>query len=79
MQGSYSWAYGLTSLSEKTRKCNHLQMLEQRQHFLLNYFKTLSGGPGIEPETSRTADWRLTNWANQAAVKVAVRSSSGNS
>ena len=25
--------------------------------------------PGIEPETSPTADWRLTNWANQAAVK----------
>ena len=23
---------------------------------------------GIEPETSRTADWRLTNWDNQAAV-----------
>ena len=45
MQGSYSWADGLTSLSEKTRKLNHLQMLEQRQHFFLNYFKTLSGGP----------------------------------
>ena len=26
--------------------------------------------PGIEPETSRTADWHLTNWANQAAVLV---------
>ena len=26
--------YGLTSLSEKTRKCNHLQMLEKWQHFL---------------------------------------------
>ena len=23
---------------------------------------------GIEPETSHTADWCLTNWANQAAV-----------
>ena len=32
MQGSYSWAYGLTSSSEKMRKSNHLQMLEQRQH-----------------------------------------------
>ena len=30
--------YGLTSLSEKTRKSNHLQLLEQRQHLLLNYF-----------------------------------------
>ena len=38
-------AYGLTSLSEKTRKSNHLQMLELRQHLLLNYFKTLSVGP----------------------------------
>ena len=23
---------------------------------------------GIEPETSRTADWCLTNWANQALL-----------
>ena len=42
---SRDWTYGLTSLSEKTRKSNHLQMVEQRQHFLLNYFKTLSVGP----------------------------------
>ena len=33
------------SLSEKTRKSNHLQMSEQRQHFLLSYLKTLSVGP----------------------------------
>ena len=38
-------AYGLSSLSEKTRKSNHLQMSLQRQHFLLNYLKTLSVGP----------------------------------
>ena len=37
--------YGLSSLSEKTRKSNRLQMLLQRQHFLLSYFKTLSVGP----------------------------------
>ena len=36
-------AYGLSSLSEKTRTSNHLQM--QRQHVLLSYFKTLSVGP----------------------------------
>ena len=42
-------AYGLTSLSEKTRS-NHLQMLEQRQHLLLNYFKTLS----VIPAGNRT-------------------------
>ena len=40
---------GLSSLSEKTRKSNHLQMSLQRQHFLLSYFKTLSVGPaGIQ-------------------------------
>ena len=33
--------YGFSSLSEKTRKSNHLQMLLQRQHFLLSYLKTL--------------------------------------
>ena len=26
--------------------------------------------PGVEPETSRTADCRLTNWANQGAVMI---------
>ena len=38
-------AYGLSSLSEKTRISNHLQMSLQRRHILLNYFKTLSVGP----------------------------------
>ena len=37
--------YGFLSLSEKTRKSNHLQMSLQRQHFLLSYLKTLSVGP----------------------------------
>ena len=38
--------YGLSSLSEKTRKSNHLQMSLKRQHFLLSYLiKTLSVGP----------------------------------
>ena len=37
--------YGSSSLSEKTRKSNHLQILLQRQHFLLSYFKTLNVGP----------------------------------
>ena len=36
---------GLSSLSEKTRKSNCLQMLLQRQYFLLSYLKTLSVGP----------------------------------
>ncbi len=38
-------AYGLSSLSEKTRISYHLQMLLQRQHILLSYLKTLSVGP----------------------------------
>ena len=38
-------AYGLSSLSEKTRISNHLQMSLQRQHILIIYFKTLSIGP----------------------------------
>ena len=37
--------YGFSSLSEKTRKSNHLHMSSQRQHFLLSYLKTLSVGP----------------------------------
>ena len=44
-EGLWDGAYGLSSLSEKTRKSNHLQMLLQRQHFLLSYLKTLSVGP----------------------------------
>ena len=41
------WAgtYGFSSLPEKTRKSNHLQMPLQRQHFLLSYLKTLGVGP----------------------------------
>ena len=38
-------AYGLSSLFEKTRIYNHLQMSLQRQHILLSFFfKTLSVG-----------------------------------
>ena len=44
-------AYDLSSLSEKTRTSNHLQMSLQKQHVLLSYFKTLSVGPvwGLNP------------------------------
>ena len=45
MQGLWDGAYGLSSLSNKTRKSKHLQMSLQRQHFLLSYLKTLSVGP----------------------------------
>ena len=55
--------HGFSSLSEKTRKSNHLQMSLQRQHFLLSYLKTLSVGPaGIW-----TRDWRPPNWANRTS------------
>ena len=37
--------HGFLSLSEKTRKCNHLEMSLQRQHILLSYLKTLCVGP----------------------------------
>ena len=58
-RGSTDWTYGLTSLSEKARRSNHLQILEQRQHLFLNYFKTLSGGPaGNRTQASRTVNWR---------------------
>ena len=46
-------------------------MMEQRQHLLLNYFKTLSVGPaGNRARASRTIDWHLTNLAIQAAIYV---------
>ena len=39
--GEYG-ACGLSSLAKKTRTSKHLQMLYQRQHTPLSYFKTLS-------------------------------------
>ena len=42
----------------KTRRSNHLQMLEQMQHLILNYFRTLSVGPaGNRTRASRTINW----------------------
>ena len=40
-------AYGFSSLSEKTRNSNCLQMSQQRQHILLRCFKTLSVGLAV--------------------------------
>ena len=45
MQRLWDGAYSFSSLSEKTRKSNILQMSSQRQHFLLSYLKTLIVGP----------------------------------
>ena len=47
MQGLLDGAYGLSSLSEKTRKSNCSQISLQRQQFLFSYFKTLSVGPAL--------------------------------
>ena len=55
--GEYG-AYGLSSLAKETRTSNHLQMLYQRQHVLLSYFKTLSVvvvWGSVEPSTTNTA------------------------
>ena len=63
--------HGFSSLSEKTRKGNHLQLSLQRQNFLLSYFKTLSVywvRSGFEPTTSCSAAWCCPNQANQTAV-----------
>ena len=57
--------YGLSSFSEKKWKFNRLQMLLQKQHFLLSYFKILSG---FEPTVCLSADRCLSYWANQAAL-----------
>ena len=66
-KGLWDGVYGLSSLSERTRKSNRLQMLLQRQHFFLSYLKTLSVGlAGFEPTASRLVDRRLPYWANRA-------------
>lgn len=54
----WDWTYGFSSLFEKTRKSNRLQISLQRHHFLLLSF-------------SRSADGRSPDWANQAAVSAA--------
>ena len=65
-------AFGLTSLFAKMRKSNHLKMLEQRQHLLLNYFKTLSVGPaGNRAQASRTMDW-ATLPTNRVSGRITV-------
>ena len=64
---------GFSLLSQKTRESNRLQMPLQRQHSLLSYLKRpwVLVRLGLEPATSRSADRRSPNWANQAAVLAA--------
>ena len=45
VQGLWDEGYGLSSLSEKTRTSNRLQMYFQMLHFPLSFLKTLSAGP----------------------------------
>ena len=52
--------YGFSSLSEKTRKSNCLQMSLERQHFLLSYLKSLS----VVPAGVRTRDLPLSRPAH---------------
>ena len=69
------FTYGFLSLSEKTRKStwsNRLQMLLERQHFLLSYLKSLS----VVPVGVRTRDLPLSRPAlphclvNQGALNL---------
>ena len=58
-KGLWYGARGLSSLSDKTRKSNRLQMLLQKQHFLLSYLKTLSvwsgQGLSLRPPAQQTS------------------------
>ena len=56
---------GLSSLSEKTRKSDHLQIKLQRQHFLLSYLEDLEcwSGRSLLLSTSRVTARCTTNWA----------------
>ena len=70
IEGLWDGTSGLSSLSEKTRESNNLQMSLQRSHFLLSYFKTLSVGPaGVELTTESHVTARCsTNWATGARL-----------
>ena len=71
IEGLWDGAYGLSSLSEKTRESNHLQMLLQRQHFLLTYLKTLSVFPArVEVMTYHMAAQCSSNWATGARFMI---------
>ena len=65
----------LSSLSEKTRKSNHVQMKLQRQHFLLSYLKTLSVGPvGVSNSRPPASHRCTTKWATGARINFSLKS-----
>ena len=58
-KGLWDGAYGLSSLSEKTRKSDHLQMLF-RQHFLLTYyFKDPGQALNLWPPAQQTSTYPI--------------------
>ena len=61
---------GLSSLSEKTRKSNHLQMKLQKQHFSPQLFKDPEcwSGRSLELTTSRITARCTTKWATRTAL-----------
>ena len=69
-------AYSLSSLSEKTRKSNRLQMSLQRPHFLLSYWKTRVSSPVLkqQPLTRQTGAYpiELTGGFSILVVVVVV-------
>ena len=58
-KGCETGAYGLSSLSEKTRKSNHLQMSLQRQHSSVTYWVLVRAG--FEPAAPCSADQHLSS------------------
>ena len=63
-KGLWDGAYGLSSLSEKTRKSNRLEMLLRRQHFLRSYFTEhpecwSSWGLNLRPPAQQTGAYPI--------------------
>ena len=66
-------SYGFSSLSEKTRKSNLLQIHYKGSTFFSVILRPwVLVWPGFEPTTSHSADWRSPNWDNQVAVKLYI-------
>ena len=69
--------YSFSSLSEKTRKSNHLQMSLQRQHFLRIYFKDPGcwSGRGLNPRPparqTGALPTELTRWQSNSSLRDA--------
>ena len=80
VQRLWDGAYGLSSLAEKTKKCNLLHMSFQRRLFLLSYLKTLSWGPPARQTGAYPIQliWqrlilKLTVWTRECENSFSVR------